>query len=141
MTYVSLSRGVRVPEHEFEFRASRSGGPGGQGVNTTASKVELRFDIEASGALSAAQKRLVRERLAGRITDDGVLVIQSSEHRSQHQNRAAAVARFRALVGEAIIPPKRRRPTRPSRAAKQRRLEQKRQRSQTKRLRQRPDAP
>lgn len=141
MAYVSVTRGVRVPEHELEFRTARAGGPGGQGVNTTASKVELRFDVEATSALSAAQKRLLRERLGHRITDGGVLILQSSEHRSQHQNRKAATARFRALVGEAITPPRPRRTRGPSRAAKARRLEQKRRRSETKRLRQRPDVP
>lgn len=141
MADIRLSRRVRVPEHELEFRASRSGGPGGQGVNTTSSKVELRWDVEASGALADWQKDLVRERLGNRITDDGVLVLQASEERSQHQNRAAAIARFRSLVGEAIVPPKRRRATKPSRAARRRRLEDKRHRSRVKELRKPPEAP
>lgn len=141
MADIRLSRRVRVPEHELEFRASRSGGPGGQGVNTTASKVELRWDVEATESLAGWQKALVRERLANRITDDGVLIIQASEERSQHQNREAAKARFRSLVGEAIVPPKRRKRTKPSRAAKRRRLEDKRHRSRVKDLRKPPEAP
>jgi ribosome-associated protein len=141
MADIRLSRRVRVPEHELEFRASRSGGPGGQGVNTTASKVELRWDVEATQALAGWQKDLVRERLGNRMTDDGVLIIQASEERSQHQNREAAKARFRSLVGEAIVPPKRRKRTRPSRASKRRRLEDKRHRGRVKELRKPPEAP
>ncbi len=141
MTDIRLSRRVTVPEHELEFRASRSSGPGGQGVNTTSSKIELRWDVEATSALAGWQKALVRERLSNRMTDDGVLIIQASEERSQHRNRAAAISRFRSLVGEAIEPPKRRRATRPSRAAKARRLDAKRHRGRIKGLRKPPDQP
>lgn len=141
MADIRLNRRVSVPEHELEFRASRSGGPGGQGVNTTASKVELRFDVDASEALDEAQKRRLKQRLANRITDDGILIIRSSEHRSQHQNREAATARFQALVGEAITPPKRRRRTRVPRAEKRRRLEEKRKHAEKKRLREPPEIP
>jgi ribosome-associated protein len=139
MADIRLSSRVRVPEHELEFRVARAGGPGGQGVNTTDSKVELRWDLEASDALAGWQKDLVRERLGNRITKDGVLIIQAAEERSQHQNRAAAVARFRSLVGEAIVPPKSRRRTRVSRAAKRRRVEEKRRRGEVKKLRKPPE--
>lgn len=138
MTVVRLRGGVEIPESELEFRAARAGGPGGQGVNTTSSKVELRWGIGDSVALSAAQRQRVLERLATRISGDGVLILTGSEHRSQHLNREAVLARFRALVGEALEPPRVRRPTRPSRGAKKRRLEDKRRRSDTKRLRRRP---
>lgn len=141
MPDVRISRRVRVPEHELEFRTSRASGPGGQGVNTTASKVELRFDVGGSRSLDEGQKDLLRERLGNRITDDDVLIIQSSEHRSQHRNREAAIARFQALVGEAITPPKRRKRTRPTRASRRRRLEEKRRQSEKKRLRQPPETP
>lgn len=141
MTDIRLSRRVTIPDAELEFRASRSGGPGGQGVNTTASKVELRFDVGASQALTEQQKDLVRERLGSRITDDDVLILQSSEHRSQHRNREAATARFQALVGEAIQPPKRRRRTRVPRSEKRRRLREKRQHSEKKELRKPPEVP
>ncbi|MFP5310051.1 MAG: alternative ribosome rescue aminoacyl-tRNA hydrolase ArfB [Actinomycetes bacterium] len=142
MADVRLSNRVRVPEHELEFRVARAGGPGGQSVNTTDSKVELRWDVEATEALAGWQKALVRERLGNRITKDGVLVIQATEERSQHQNRQAALARFRSLVGEAIVPPKRR-VTRqgPSRTQKRKRLEAKRQRGEVKRLRRPPEVP
>ncbi len=141
MSGIRLSRKVSIPENEIEFRASRSGGPGGQGVNTTASKVELRFDVDASPSLSDEQKRLLHERLGNRITDDGVFILQSSEERSQHRNREAALSRFQSLVGEAIKPPKRRKKTRPSRAAKRRRLENKRHRGRVKELRKPPETP
>ena len=140
MARIRLSRKVSIPEDEIEFRASRSGGPGGQGVNTTASKIELRFNVDASPSLTDAQKQRLRERLGNRITDDGVFILQASEERSQHRNRQAALSRFQALVGEAIQPPKRRKKTRPSRAAKRRRLEEKRHRGRIKELRKPPDA-
>jgi ribosome-associated protein len=137
---VQLRRGVSVPEAELELRVSRSSGPGGQGVNTTDSKVELRWSVDETSALSDAQRARVRSRLANRITDDGVLILRSSEHRSQHRNREAVVARFRALVGEALEPPKTRKPTRRTRASKERRLRAKKHRGELKQLRKRPDA-
>jgi ribosome-associated protein len=137
---IRISRDVSIPEAEFDVRASRASGPGGQGVNTTDSKVELRWDVTASTALTAAQRARVLDRLSSRISKDGVLILQSSEQRSQHQNRDAAVARLRALVGEAIEPPKRRRPTRRTRGSKERRLQAKKQRGEVKQLRKRPDA-
>lgn len=138
MADIRLRRGVCVPQTELELRASRSGGPGGQGINTTDSQVELRWNVRQTTCLTDEQRARVLDRLANRITDDGVLILKASEYRSQHRNREAALARFRALVSEAIEPPKVRRRTRPTRAAKQRRLEEKRKRSETKRLRKPP---
>jgi ribosome-associated protein len=137
---IQLRRGVSVPEAELEVRVSRSSGPGGQGVNTTDSKVELRWPVDETSALTEAQRARVRSRLANRITDDGVLILRSSEHRSQHRNREAVIARFRALVGEALEPPKSRKPTRRTKGSKERRLRAKKHRGELKRLRQRPDA-
>lgn len=139
MTDVRLRRGVVVPERELEFRAARSSGPGGQSVNTTSSKVELRWNARDSEALTEAQRERVLDRLASRLTADGVLILQGSEHKSQHRNREAVLARFQAIVDEALEPPKRRRRTRPTRGAKERRLERKRQRSEAKRLRKPPE--
>jgi ribosome-associated protein len=139
MASIRISRGVSIPEAEIDLRASRSSGPGGQGVNTTDSKVELRWNVRESTVLSEAQRTRVLERLGSRVTGDGVLILQSSEQRSQHQNRAAAIARLQALVGEAIQPPKVRRPTRRTRGSKERRLRAKKQRSETKKLRKPPD--
>jgi ribosome-associated protein len=133
-----LPDGLVVPAAELVERFSRSSGPGGQGVNTTDSRVELRWDVAASAALGDAQRDRLLDRLASRLTD-GVLVIVAAEHRSQWQNRTAARARLAALVGEALEPPSpARRPTRPSRAAKQRRVEAKRRRGDLKAGRRRP---
>lgn len=139
MDDIRLRRGVTVPGSELELRAARSGGPGGQSVNTTASKVELRWSVAESQALSEAQRERLLQRLSSRLTTDGVLILQGSEHKSQHRNREAVTARFRAVVGEALEPPKARRRTRPSRSAKQRRLEAKRHRGEIKRLRKPPE--
>jgi ribosome-associated protein len=136
---VQLRFGVSVPEAELDLQASRSSGPGGQSVNTTDSKVELRWDIPASAALNPTQRDRVLQRLASRLTKDGVLILQASEHRSQHRNREAVLARFRAIVGEALEPPRTRRSTRPTRGSKERRLRAKKQRSETKALRKRPE--
>lgn len=127
-----LPDGLVIPDAELHERFSRSSGPGGQGVNTTDSRVELRWDIAGSAALSQAQRELLLERLAGRI-DDGELSIVAAEHRSQWQNRSAARARLRALLVDALEPPSpARRPTRPSRAAQRRRVEDKRRRGEVK---------
>lgn len=138
MTVVRVRGGVEIPETELEFRAARAGGPGGQGVNTTSSKVELRWNVVQSVALTPEQCRRVRQRLGHRITGDGVLLLTGAEHRSQYRNREAVLARFRALVGEALEPPTQRRPTRPSAGSKRRRRENKQRRSETKQLRRRP---
>jgi len=126
-----------IPADELHFRASRSSGPGGQGVNTTSSRVELRWDVASSRALDPEQRALALERLAPRLTDDGVLILHGSEHRSQHRNREAVLARLRTIVAEAITPPRARRPTRPTRASARRRIETKRARSSLKGLRKR----
>jgi ribosome-associated protein len=124
---------VLVPEAELAWRFSRSSGPGGQSVNTTDSRAELSFDVQRSAALPEPERGRALERLSGRLVD-GVLTVAASEHRSQLKNREAAVHRLAALLREAVAPPPRaRRPTRPSRGAKERRLEGKRQRSEVKR--------
>ena len=139
MEDVRLPYGVVVPAAELELRTSRAGGPGGQHVNTTESRVELTWSIAESRALSPVQRQRLLDRLASRASADGVLRLTASEHRSQHRNRAAVIARFQAIVGEALTPPRTRRPTRPSRAARQRRLDAKRHRGEIKRLRRPPD--
>ncbi len=133
-----LPDGLVVPDAELVERFSRSSGPGGQGVNTTDSRVELRWDVARSAALSDELRARVLERLAARI-DDGVLSIVASEHRSQWQNRTAARARLQAMLRDALEPPSpARRATRPSRAAQQRRLDAKRRRGEIKANRRRP---
>ena len=133
--YLQVNGSVAVPRSELTWRFSRSSGPGGQSVNTADSRAELRFDLVATTALPPHLKARALERLASRLVD-GVLVVTASEHRSQLQNRKAAEARLVALLAQAIAPPARaRRATRPSRGAVQARLDAKRRRSQTKRLR------
>jgi ribosome-associated protein len=126
---------VTVPEHELSWRFSRSSGPGGQSVNTTDSRVELSYDVAASPALPDDLRDRALGRLRGRLVD-GVLTVAASEHRSQLQNREAAEQRLAQLLREAVAPPPpSRRATRPTRGSKERRLEDKRQRSQVKRQR------
>jgi ribosome-associated protein len=124
-----------IPEAELRWRFSRSGGPGGQSVNTTDSRVELSFDVARTDALSPVLKVRALARLADRLVD-GVVTVTASEHRSQLQNRRAAETRLAALLREAVAPPPRaRRATRPSRGSVQRRLDTKKRRAETKRLR------
>ena len=130
-----VSRSIEIPERELRWRFSRSSGPGGQSVNTADSRVELSFDVSTSSALGPVQRSRALERLAGRLVD-GVLTIAASEERSQLRNREAARERLARLLAEAVAPPpKKRRPTKPSRRAVERRLEAKRLRGRTKRLR------
>ena len=130
---------LTIPAEELGWRFSRSGGPGGQGVNTTDSRVELSWDVAASTVLSPVARARALERLAGRLTD-GVLTVTASQFRSQLRNRQAARSRLAALVREAIAPPAPlRRPTRPTAGARRRRLDDKARRSRLKRLR-RPDS-
>jgi ribosome-associated protein len=130
---------VLIPERELGWRFSRSGGPGGQGVNTTDSRVELIFDVAASTTLTEEQRARVLQRLSNRLVD-GVLTVVASEYRSQLRNRDAARARLAAMLRAALTPdPPTRRPTRPSRAARERRLADKRRRMLIKRLRRTTD--
>ena len=138
MTGVLTVRGVAIPETELTWRFSRSSGPGGQSVNTTDSRVELGFDLASSPSVPEHLRTRAEARLAGRLVD-GVLTVTASEYRSQHRNRVAARARLVDLLTDAFAPPPPpRRPTRPSRGAKERRMAGKKRRSQTKALRRRP---
>lgn len=133
-----VTPGLTIPESELSWRFSRSSGPGGQGVNTADSRVELSWDAAGSSALSLLQRERLLDRLRGRLVD-GVVTIAASEHRAQLRNRDAARVRLAALVSEAISPPARtRRPTAPSRGSKERRLKAKQQRTEVKKLRRPP---
>jgi ribosome-associated protein len=123
---------VDIPEAELTFTASRSGGPGGQHVNKVSSRITLHFDVDASPSLTAEQKATLHRRLATRINQDGVLHVVSRKHRSQFANRQAAVEHFRELIEDALTPRKPRKPTRVSKAEKQRRLEDKKRHGQIK---------
>ncbi|MET9935272.1 MULTISPECIES: alternative ribosome rescue aminoacyl-tRNA hydrolase ArfB [unclassified Streptomyces] len=130
---------VSLPEAELQWRFSRSSGPGGQHVNTSDSRVELRFDLAATDALPEVWKARALERLASRLVD-GVVTVRASEHRSQWRNREVAAVRLAALLAEATAPPpKPRRPTKIPRGINERRLREKKQRSETKRTRQSRD--
>ncbi|GGM44104.1 alternative ribosome rescue aminoacyl-tRNA hydrolase ArfB [Promicromonospora citrea] len=132
---LAVTPALTIPRAELTERFSRSSGPGGQGVNTTDSRVELSWDVQGSTVLNDAQRQRLTERLAARLTD-GVLTVVASEHREQRRNRAAAAARLAALVADALAPgPRTRRPTRATRGSQERRLAAKKQRSDTKRLR------
>lgn len=132
---LQISGSVSVPEAELNWRFSRSSGPGGQGVNTTDSRVELSFDVAATEALGPLFKTRALERLGSRLVN-GVITIAASEFRSQLRNREAAEMRLAQILREAIAPPpKKRRPTKPSKGAVQRRITAKKQRSDLKRLR------
>ncbi len=127
-----------IPAAELQISTSRSSGPGGQHVNTTDSRVQLRWSVAESGVLNEAQRSRLLAKLAARLSSDGVLLVASETHRSQHRNREEARERLAAIVREALVVPKPRRRTRVPRAAKEKRLESKRRTSETKRRRKRP---
>ena len=131
---IRITDTIGIEERELEERFVRASGPGGQNVNKVSTAVELRFNVEASSLPDDVKQRLTA--LAGsRMTGEGVLLIDSREHRTQAMNREAAQARLVALVQLAAKRPKTRRPTKPKRAAKEKRLESKRQRGEVKSLR------
>lgn len=120
---------------EVEYRTSRSSGPGGQHVNKTESRVELLWSLQESNCLSEAQKIMVLGRLAGRITDEGKLILVSEKYRSQHRNKVEVTARFLDLLTRSLVPLKKRRPTRPTRSSVEKRIRNKKIRGEIKKLR------
>jgi ribosome-associated protein len=138
---IRITPAIAVPVAELEFRASRSSGPGGQGVNTTDSRVELRFDVAGSPSLPPEARERALRRLGPRLDTNGVLRVVAQNQRSQLANRRAATERFAELLSAALATPRPRRPTRPTATSAARRVEAKRRRSATKRLRGRPPGP
>lgn len=124
---------VAIPRGELEFRATRAGGPGGQHVNTSSTRIELLWNVRRSAALTLEQRTHLEQHLASRLDGEGWLRIVARESRSQRQNRDRAEARLIEVVRQGLVVPKRRRPTKPSRAAKAARLEAKRKQSEKKR--------
>lgn len=141
MAHVRINKRLSIPESELDFQASRSGGPGGQHANTTASRIQLRWNVDESHALTDRRRQIIRKRLGNRIDSSGILQITVDTHRSQHRNREEAVERFAELVADALRPRKKRKKTRPSRAANQRRLDKKKRRGRKKELRKKPRPP
>jgi ribosome-associated protein len=135
---VVVSGELRVPRSELTLRASRSGGPGGQHVNTTASRVELTWNVAESPTLTEEQRSRLVEKLASRLDGEGVLRLVASRRRSQHQNREAVIERFAEVVRAALARPRQRRKTRPPAASREARLEEKKRRAERKRQRGRP---
>lgn len=133
--FLPITAQLAIPLAELDFRFSRSSGPGGQHVQRSDTRVELLFDVAHSPSLTDEQRARIRGRLAGYIDSNGVLHLFSSATRSQLENRADVTVRFQRLLAAALRPRKHRVPTRPSAAARERRLREKRARSQAKRLR------
>jgi len=129
-----------IPEDELEWRFSTSGGPGGQHANRSNTRVELRFDLGGSDVFPDDVQRRMLDRLEHRLVSGEVIVVVD-ESRSQYRNRAIARRRLAALLAEAMVPPVRRKKTKPTRASKDRRAEEKRHRSETKKLRRKPELP
>ena len=137
-TYLHIAPALRLPRAELEFRASRSGGPGGQHVNTSSTRVEVWWDVAGSPTLREEQRQRLLSRLAGRLDGAGRLRLVSSGSRSQLRNREEVTQRLRDLVARALEVPKPRKRTRPTRAARAARVERKRRRSAIKRDRRQP---
>lgn len=134
-TYLNVTPTLSIPRTELQYRATRAGGPGGQHVNTSSTRIELLWDLNGSRAIDDEQRERLRTKLAPRLDSEGMVRVVSSEHRSQGQNREAADERLAALVRHALHVPKKRRATKPTRAAKEKRLSEKKRLSDKKRNR------
>ncbi|MDB4874732.1 MAG: Class peptide chain release factor [Gemmatimonadetes bacterium] len=137
-TILNVGPGLGIPRAEIQYRATKSSGPGGQHVNTSSTRIELLWDLARSTAVTEEQRERIRTKLAARLDSEGMVRIVASDRRSQGQNKASADERLAALVKHALHIPKKRRPTKPTKAAKERRLTEKKHQADKKRTR-RPD--
>ena len=130
---------LTIPASELSWQASRSSGPGGQHVNTADTRIQVRWSVRDSAVLSDFQRSRLLVALATRLTGEGEIILASDAHRSQRRNREDVAQRLAQLVREALVPPKPRKKTRPTKASRQRRLQDKKRRSQVKKGRGQPD--
>ncbi len=137
--WVEVTPALRLPRSELVLRASRSGGPGGQHVNTSSTRIELTWDVAGSLSLPDETRARLLKRLATRLDTTGQLRLVAQEERSQLRNREAVLQRFREVVARALVVPRTRKPTKPSKAAKRARLDDKKRRAAIKKERRRPD--
>ncbi|MDR3550478.1 MAG: alternative ribosome rescue aminoacyl-tRNA hydrolase ArfB [Candidatus Babeliales bacterium] len=132
---IVLKNGLIIPEHELEITTSRAGGPGGQHVNKTDSRITVRWNVKTTSVLNEYQKELIQTKLSSRLTTEGDLIIHNSESRSQLQNRKNALANLAHEIDNALKIPKKRKATRPSKSAKEARLESKTRHGEIKKMR------
>jgi len=135
MSGLPIKNSIVIPEHELEITASRSGGPGGQHVNKTSSRITVRWNVKNSQAFTDEQKHYLMERLASELTSEGDLLVSNSTSRSQTQNRQLALDQLAQKIRKALHVPKKRMKTKVSKEAKERRLDEKRKHSKTKAMR------
>lgn len=138
---IRVTRTFAIPDRDIEEKFVTSSGPGGQNVNKVATAVQLRFDIDNSTSLPQSVKERLKKLASNQITTKNVLIVESSEHRSQERNRNSAREKLAGLVRKALHPPKQRKRTHPTRASEERRLEAKHIRSRKKQLRKSPPPP
>lgn len=132
---IHLKNGLIIPEHELEITTSRAGGPGGQHVNKTDSRITVRWNVKTTSVLNEYQKELIQEKLSSRLTSEGDLIVHNSESRSQLQNRKNALANLANEIETALKVPKKRKPTRVSKSAQAARLDTKSHRGDIKKMR------
>jgi ribosome-associated protein len=134
-TLLRVNAVLSIPRSELQYRATRAGGAGGQHVNTSSTRIELLWDLPHSAVVTDEERERIQAKLAARLDADGMVRVVASDRRSQQQNRQAADERLATLVKQALIVPKKRRPTKPTRSSKEKRLAEKKRHSDKKRER------